>query len=33
MINDGQLLMIRRTDQGQWAIPGGAQGVGETPPA
>ena len=28
---DGQLLMIRRTDNDQWAIPGGAQEVGETP--
>jgi 8-oxo-dGTP pyrophosphatase MutT (NUDIX family) len=27
----GQLLMIRRTDNDQWAIPGGAQEVGETP--
>jgi len=28
---DGQLLMIRRTDNDQWAIPGGSQEVGETP--
>jgi ADP-ribose pyrophosphatase YjhB (NUDIX family) len=27
----GQLLMIRRTDNDMWAIPGGAQEVGETP--
>jgi 8-oxo-dGTP pyrophosphatase MutT (NUDIX family) len=27
----GQLLMIRRTDNDQWAIPGGKQEVGETP--
>jgi ADP-ribose pyrophosphatase YjhB (NUDIX family) len=27
----GQLLMIRRTDNDRWAIPGGAQEVGETP--
>jgi 8-oxo-dGTP pyrophosphatase MutT (NUDIX family) len=26
-----QLLMIRRTDNDQWAIPGGAQEVGESP--
>ena len=26
-----QLLMIRRTDNDQWAIPGGKQEVGETP--
>lgn len=32
VINDnGQLLMIRRSDNNQWAIPGGAQEVGETP--
>lgn len=32
VVNDaGQLLMIRRTDNDQWAIPGGAQEVGETP--
>ena len=28
---DEQLLMIRRTDNDQWAMPGGAQEVGETP--
>jgi 8-oxo-dGTP pyrophosphatase MutT (NUDIX family) len=27
----GQLLMIRRTDNDQWSIPGGKQEVGETP--
>jgi ADP-ribose pyrophosphatase YjhB (NUDIX family) len=27
----GQLLMIRRTDNDMWAVPGGAQEVGETP--
>lgn len=27
----GKLLMIRRSDNDQWAIPGGAQEVGETP--
>lgn len=27
----GQLLLIRRTDNDRWAIPGGAQEVGETP--
>ncbi|QGK71196.1 NUDIX domain-containing protein [Allosaccharopolyspora coralli] len=26
----GRLLMIERTDNGYWAIPGGAQDVGET---
>lgn len=32
VVNDaGKLLMIRRTDNDQWAIPGGAQEVGETP--
>jgi len=32
VVNDaGQLLMIRRTDNDQWAIPGGRQEVGETP--
>lgn len=32
VVNDtGQLLMIRRSDNDQWAIPGGAQEVGETP--
>ena len=28
---DERLLMIRRTDNDQWAMPGGAQEVGETP--
>lgn len=28
---EGQLLMIRRTDNDMWAIPGGNQEVGETP--
>jgi 8-oxo-dGTP pyrophosphatase MutT (NUDIX family) len=32
VVNDaGQLLMIRRTDNDQWAIPGGKQELGETP--
>jgi 8-oxo-dGTP pyrophosphatase MutT (NUDIX family) len=32
VVNDaGQLLMIRRTDNDQWSIPGGKQEVGETP--
>lgn len=32
VVNDaGQLLMIRRSDNDKWAIPGGAQEVGETP--
>lgn len=32
VVNDaGQLLMIRRSDNDQWAIPGGKQEVGETP--
>jgi ADP-ribose pyrophosphatase YjhB (NUDIX family) len=32
VVNDtGRLLMIRRTDNDQWAIPGGAQEIGETP--
>lgn len=32
VVNDAeQLLMIRRTDNDQWAIPGGKQEVGETP--
>lgn len=32
VINDaGQLLMIRRTDNDLWALPGGAQEVGESP--
>jgi len=28
---DGRLLLIRRADSGQWAMPGGALEVGETP--
>jgi len=28
---DGQILLQRRTDTGQWALPGGAQDLGETP--
>jgi 8-oxo-dGTP pyrophosphatase MutT (NUDIX family) len=32
VVNDAeQILMIRRTDNDQWAIPGGKQEVGETP--
>jgi 8-oxo-dGTP pyrophosphatase MutT (NUDIX family) len=32
VVNDAaQLLMIRRTDNDQWSIPGGAQEIGETP--
>lgn len=32
VVNDaGQLLMIQRADNDQWAIPGGKQEVGETP--
>jgi 8-oxo-dGTP pyrophosphatase MutT (NUDIX family) len=32
VVNDaGQLLMIRRTDNDQWSIPGGKQELGETP--
>lgn len=32
VINEaGQLLLIRRTDNDRWAIPGGRQEVGETP--
>lgn len=27
---DGQVLMIERTDNGLWAVPGGAQDIGET---
>lgn len=27
----GRVLLIRRTDNDQWALPGGAQEVGETP--
>lgn len=29
--SDGQVLLIRRGDNGLWAIPGGAQELGETP--
>ncbi|MBN1582544.1 MAG: NUDIX hydrolase N-terminal domain-containing protein [Anaerolineae bacterium] len=28
---DGQILLIRRADNGKWAMPGGALEVGETP--
>jgi 8-oxo-dGTP pyrophosphatase MutT (NUDIX family) len=28
--NDGKLLMIQRSDNGLWALPGGAQDIGET---
>jgi ADP-ribose pyrophosphatase YjhB (NUDIX family) len=28
---DGRLLMVRRADNGKWAMPGGALEVGETP--
>jgi hypothetical protein len=28
---DGRLLMVRRADNGMWAMPGGALEVGETP--
>jgi ADP-ribose pyrophosphatase YjhB (NUDIX family) len=28
--SEGQILMIRRADNGLWAIPGGAQDIGET---
>jgi ADP-ribose pyrophosphatase YjhB (NUDIX family) len=32
VVNDaGQLLLQRRRDTGQWALPGGAQDFGETP--
>ncbi|HLU55907.1 MAG TPA: NUDIX domain-containing protein [Pseudonocardia sp.] len=32
VVNDAdQLLMIRRADNGKWALPGGKQEVGETP--
>ena len=32
VINDaGEILLIRRADNGQWAMPGGALEVGETP--
>jgi ADP-ribose pyrophosphatase YjhB (NUDIX family) len=29
--DDGRMLLIRRSDNGQWAMPGGALDVGETP--
>lgn len=29
--NKGQILLIQRTDNGKWAMPGGALEVGETP--
>lgn len=29
--SDGQVLLIQRGDNGLWAIPGGAQELGETP--
>ncbi len=28
---DGRMLLIRRADNGRWAMPGGAMAVGETP--
>jgi ADP-ribose pyrophosphatase YjhB (NUDIX family) len=28
---DGKILLQRRCDTGQWALPGGAQEIGETP--
>lgn len=28
--DDGKLLMIQRSDNGLWAVPGGAQDIGET---
>jgi 8-oxo-dGTP pyrophosphatase MutT (NUDIX family) len=28
--DDGEILMQRRRDTGQWALPGGAQNIGET---
>jgi 8-oxo-dGTP pyrophosphatase MutT (NUDIX family) len=28
--DDGRLLMIQRSDNGVWALPGGAQDIGET---
>jgi len=32
VVNDGgELLLQRRRDTGQWALPGGAQDIGETP--
>lgn len=31
VVNDeGSILMIRRTDNGNWAVPGGAVGLGES---
>ena len=31
VVNDqGQILMIRRTDNGNWAVPGGAMDLGES---
>ena len=29
--DDGQILLVRRADNGKWAMPGGALEVGETP--
>jgi len=29
--SDGRILLQRRRDTGQWALPGGAQEIGETP--
>lgn len=29
--DDGRILLIRRSDNGKWAMPGGAMEVGETP--
>ena len=29
VLNEGRLLLIRRTDNGLWALPGGAQDFGE----
>jgi len=31
--DDGRVLLIERADNGQWALPGGGQEVGETTPA
>jgi ADP-ribose pyrophosphatase YjhB (NUDIX family) len=28
--NEGRILMIHRTDNDMWALPGGAQDIGET---
>ncbi|MFJ8954976.1 NUDIX hydrolase [Streptomyces sp. NPDC102381] len=34
VVNDaGEILLQRRRDTGQWALPGGAQDIGETPAA